>query len=203
MVASPPGPVGAGVVGPWAAAEIPCRVCWMWLAHGIHCEQGRVVVQWKVWFVCPSLLLWSLKMYSWGMAEVNSQSSQKPDHYVAFGRLQSDTKCRDRPPARPRLMFTEFNHFVPPSENTSKICNIQVNWVVRLSSRSNEPLYVISRARCSCPLVSLPHSCSQWATKWGSPSTGAYRGTQTLVKGDKRRMQKGCQRSVSCLLDHS
>lgn len=41
-------------------------------------------------FVCPSQLLWSMKMCSWGMAELHSHSSQKPDHSAAFGRIWSD-----------------------------------------------------------------------------------------------------------------
>lgn len=62
--------------------------------------------------------------------------------------------------------------------------------------------YVISRAHCDCSLVSLPHSCSQpssisqWATKWGSPSTGACDGTQTWIthlpcKGRQRQGAEG------------
>lgn len=47
--------------------------------------------------------------------------------------------------------------------------------------------YVISSTRCNCPLVPLPHSCrqlspiSRWATKWRSPSAGAFSGTQTWI----------------------
>lgn len=75
-----PGPVAAGVIGPWAAAEIPRRVSWMRLAQGNHCKQGQVAERHKVWFLCPSQPLRSTKSYSWGTAEVPSQSSQKPDH---------------------------------------------------------------------------------------------------------------------------
>lgn len=57
----PPGPADAGVIGPWAAAETPGRVSWMWLAQVAHCKQGLVVVHWKVWFVCSSQLLWWMK----------------------------------------------------------------------------------------------------------------------------------------------
>ena len=47
--------------------------------------------------------------------------------------------------------------------------------------------YVISSSRCNCPLVSLPHGCSQpssisqWTMKWRPPSTRAHSGTQTWI----------------------
>lgn len=118
----------------------------------------------------------------------------------------------DRPPVCPELTFIDFNQFVPFRkyiQNMQHSCKPGSVPVLQ-----EQQFLVISSICCHCSHVTA-HSCShqrpinQWTLETGDH---LYRGLQwnpnldhtpPVRKEEQDRMQKGCPRSMSSLLDHT